>query len=192
MPFRLTNALNIVQRFVNEIFADLLDIYILVYLDDILIFSNNMADYKKHVKEVLQRLQEHGLFVNGDKCCFHSNSVEYLGYIIRSNGLRMDSAKVQVIQDWPGPKKVKDVQSFLGFSNFYRHFIHGYSKIVLPLTHLTQKATLWNFDDNCCLAFQTLKDAFITALVLTHWKPGHSFIVETDASNYALAGILSI
>jgi len=129
MPFRLTNALNIVQRFVNEIFADLLDIYILVYLDDILIFSNNMADYKKHVKEVLQRLQEHGLFVNGDKCCFHS---------------------------------------------------------------LTQKATLWNFDDNCCLAFQTLKDAFITALVLTHWKPGHSFIVETDASNYALAGILSI
>ena len=96
----------------------------------------------------------------------------------------MDSTKVQVIQDWPKTKKVKYVQSFLGFANFYRHFIHGYSEIVLPLTHLTQRATLWNFDDNCHLHFQTLKDAFITALVLTHWKPGHSLIVETDASNY--------
>ena len=102
------------------------------------------------------------------------------------------SAKVQVIQDWPEPKKVKDVQSFLGFANFYRCFIHGYSEIVLPLTRLTQKATLWNFDDNCCFAFQTLKDAFNTAPVLTHWKPGHSLIVETDASSYALAGILSM
>jgi len=184
MPFGLTNAPSVFQRFVNEIFADLLDVYILVYLDDILIFSDNMADHKKHVKEVLQCLQEHGLFVNGDKCCFHSDSVEYLGYIIGSGGLRMDSAKVQVIQDWPEPKKVKDVESFLGFANFYRHFIHGYSKLVLPLTCLTQKATPWNFDNNCHLAFQTFKDAFITAPVLTHWKPGHSLIVETDASNF--------
>jgi len=190
MPFGLTNAPSIFQRFVNEIFADLLDVYVLVYLDNILIFSDNMVDHKKHVKEVLQRLQEHGLIVNGDKCCFHSDSVEYLGYIIGSGSLRMDSAKVQVVQDWPEPKKVKDVQSFLGFANFYRHFIHGYSEIVLPLTCLTRKTTLWNFDDNCCHAFQTLKDAFITAPVLTHWKPGHSLIVETDASDYALAGIL--
>jgi len=80
----------------------------------------------------------------------------------------MDSAKVQVIQDWPKPNKVKDVQSFLGFANFYRHFIHGYSEIVLPLTCLTQKTTPWNFDDNCRFAFQTLKDAFIMAPVLTH------------------------
>jgi len=177
---------------VNEIFANLLDVYILVYLDDILIFSNNMADHKKHVKEVLQRLREPGLFVNGDKCCFHSDSVEYLGYIISSGGLRMDSAKVLVIQDWPEPMKVKDVQSFLGFANFNRCFIHGYSEIVLPLTRLTRKTTLWNFDDNCRFAFQTLKDAFIMAPVLTHWKPGHSLIVETDTSNYTLAGILSM
>jgi len=138
MPFGLTN-----------------DVYVLVYLDNILILSDNMADHKKHVKEVLRHLQEHGLFVNGDKCCFHSDSVEYLGYIIGSGGLRMDSTKVQVIQDWPEPKKVKDVQSFLGFSNFYRRFIHGYSEIVLPLTCLTQNTTLWNFDDNCRFAFQT-------------------------------------
>ena len=189
MLFILTNALSIFQRFVNDIFANLLDVYVLVYLDDILIFSNNMADHKKHVKEVLWCLWEHGLFVNGDECCFHSDSVEYLGYIIGSGGLRMDSAKVQ---DWPKPKKVKDVQSFLGFANFYRHFFHGYSEIVLPLTHLTWKTTPWNFDNNCRFAFQTLKNAFITAPVLTHWKPGHSLIVETDASDYAFTGILSM
>jgi len=139
MPFGLTNAPSIFQRFVNEIFADLLDVYVLVYLDDILIFSDNKVDHKKHVKEVLRCLREHGLFVDGDKCCFHSDSVEYLGYIISSGGLRMVSTKVQVSQDWPEPKKVKDVQSFLGFANFYRHFIHGYSEIVLPLTHLTRR-----------------------------------------------------
>jgi len=154
MPFGLTNSPSVFQRFVNEIFADLLDVYILVYLDDILIFSNNMADHKKHVKEVLRCLREHGLFVNGDKCCFHSDSVEYLGYIIGSGGLHMDSAKVQVIQDWPEPKKVKDVQSFLGFANFYKCFIHGYSEIVLPLTHLTWKTTPWNFDEIVILLFR--------------------------------------
>ena len=154
MPFGLTNAPSIFQRFVNEIFADLLDVYVLVYLDDILIFSDNKVDHKKHVKEVLRCLREHGLFVNGDKCCFHSDSVEYLGYIIGSGGLHMDSAKVQVIQDWPEPKKVKDVQSFLGFANFYKCFIHGYSEIVLPLTHLTWKTTPWNFDEIFILLFR--------------------------------------
>jgi len=148
MPFGLTNALSIFQRFVNEIFTDLLD---LVYLDNILIFSDNMTDHKEHVKEVLWRLRKHGLFVNGDKCCFHSDLVEY--HIIGSGGLRMDSTKVQVIQDWPEPNKVKDVQSFLGFDNFYRHFIHGYSEIALHLTRLTRKTTPWNFDDNCRFAF---------------------------------------
>jgi len=105
------------------------NIYVLVYLDNILIFSNNMADHKMHVKEVLWCLQKHELFVNGAECCFHSDSVEYLGYIIGSSSLCMDSTKVQVIQDWPRPKKVKDVQSFLGFANFYRCFIHGYVRL---------------------------------------------------------------
>jgi len=182
MPFGLTNAPSVFQRFVNENFANLLDVYILVYLDDILIFSDNMADHKKHAKEVLRCLQEQGLFVNGDKCCFHSDSVEYLGYIIGSGGLCMDSAKVQVIQDWPKPKKVKDVQSFLGFANFYRRFIHGYSEIVLSLTCLTQKATLWNFDDNCHFAFQTLKNAFITALLSS--KFGQRCWVQSHARHW--------
>jgi hypothetical protein len=104
----------------------------------------------------------------------------------------MDLARVQVITDWPEPHKVKDIQSFLGFTNFYRWFIQSYSEITIPLTHLTCKGIPWEFDNQCHSAFQSLKDAFISALILWHWKPDAPLIVETDASNYALAAILSI
>jgi hypothetical protein len=104
----------------------------------------------------------------------------------------MDEAKIKIIQDWPEPKKVRDIQSFLGFANFYRRFIYDYSDIVVPLTRLTRKASKWNFDQSCRLAFDSLKKAFTTAPVLTHWIPEAQIIVETDASDYALAAILSI
>jgi RNase H-like domain found in reverse transcriptase len=103
----------------------------------------------------------------------------------------MNPAKVKVIQDWPEPRKVKDIQSFLDFANFYRQYIHNYCDIVVLLTRLTQKNMPWNFDESCKLAFLTLKQAFISALVLTHYKPGCPLVIETDASDYALAAILS-
>jgi RNase H-like domain found in reverse transcriptase len=111
--------------------------------------------------------------------------------MIRPNRLQMDPAKVKVIQDWPEPRKVKDIQSFLGFADFYRRYIHNYSDIVVPLTQLTRKNIPWNFDESCKLAFLTLKQAFISAPVLTHYKPGCPLVIETDASDYALAAILS-
>ena len=104
----------------------------------------------------------------------------------------MDLGKVKIIQDWPEPKKVKDIQSFLGFANFYRCYIHNYSDIVVPLTCLTRKDTLWDFLDKCCLFFSLLRNAFTMAPVLTHWRPDLPIIVETDASDYALVDILSI
>ena len=104
----------------------------------------------------------------------------------------MDLGKVKIIQDWPEPKKVKDIQSFLGFANFYRRYIHNYSDIVVPLTRLTRKNTPWDFSDKCRLAFSLLKNSFTTAPVLTHWRPDLPIIVETDASDYALAAILSV
>ena len=192
MPFGLTNAPAGFQCFLNTIFADLLDVFVIIYLDDILIFSLNKEDHVKHVSEVLRRLQKHNLFAKGEKCVFHTDSVEYLSHIIGLGGLWMDLGKVKIIQDWPEPKKVKDIQSFLGFANLYRCYIHNYSDIVVPLTHLTQKDTPWDFSDKCCLSFSLLKNAFMTALVLTHWRPDLPIIVETDASDYALAIILSI
>ena len=188
MPFGLTNAPAGFQCFLNTIFADLLDVFVIIYLDDILIFSLNKEDHVKHVSEALHRLQKHNLFAKGEKCVFHTDSIEYLGRIIGLGGLQMDPGKVKIIQDWPKPKKVKDILSFLGFAIFYR----CYSNIVVPLTHLTRKDTLWDFSDKCCLSFSLLKNAFTTALVLTHWRPDLPIIVETDASDYALAAILSI
>src|SRR5882724_4986796 len=100
--------------------------------------------------------------------------------------------KVQIIQDWPVPRKVKDIQSFLGFANFYHRFIYGYSEITVLLMRLTCKGTPWHFSDECQSTFEALKKAFTTALVLTHWILDTQITVETDASDYALATVFSI
>jgi len=137
MPFGLTNAPAAFQRFMNDIFSNMLDVSVVVYLDDILIYSDNPEIHRKHVKEVLRRLRANGLYASEKKCFFHQEKVEFLGYIMSPEGLSMDEAKVKVIQDWPIPRKVKDIQSFLSFVNFYCHFIRDYSKITIPLTRLT-------------------------------------------------------
>jgi len=192
MPFGLTNALAAFQRFMNDLFSDLLDVCIIVYLDDILIYSDDITQHRKHVKEVLKRLWKAGLYAKAEKCEFHSDFIEYLGYVLSLSGLTMSDTKVKTIQEWPEPKKVKDIQFFLGFANFYRRFIFNYSDIVIPLTRLTRKDTPWNFDENCKIAFNTLKQTFTSAPILTHWVPDAQLVVETDASDYALAAILSI
>jgi hypothetical protein len=104
----------------------------------------------------------------------------------------MSSEKIQAILDWPEPRKVKDIQSFLGFANFYHHFIYNYSDIIVPLTRLTRKDVTWNFSEECRKSFKALKNAFTSAPLLMHWMPDVPIVVETDASNYAIAGILSI
>jgi hypothetical protein len=162
-----------------------------VYLDDILIYSNNIEDHRKHVKEVLRCLWKHGLYGSAEKSSFHQDTVEYLGFILSLNGLTMDQAKVKVIQDWPEPRKVKDIQSFLGFANFYWRFIDRYSDIVLPLTRLTCKKVPWTFTNQCRNAFNKLKKVFTSAPILSHFIPGAPIIIKTDASDYAVAAILS-
>ena len=150
----------------NNILSDLLDICILVYLNNILIYSDNRIDHEKHVHEVLFCLQKNKLYARADKCPFHQDTVKYLSYILALDGLTMEDNKVKVIQDWPEPHEVKDVQSFLGFANFYRQFIHNYSGLTVPLTWLTQKGIPWVYSDTCQTSFETLKHMFTTALVL--------------------------
>jgi hypothetical protein len=176
----------------NNVFKDLLDVCVTVYLDNILIYSDNVLDHKKHVHDVLCHLHQNSLYACTNKCEFHSESVEYLGYILSPDGLKMSKDKVKTFQDWPEPKKVKDVQSFLGFTNFYCRFIYNYSDIVVLLTCLTRKSAPWNFNEKCCDSFTKLKSAFTSAPILMHWIPDRQIVVETDASNYALAAILSI
>ena len=119
IPEGLTNAPAAFQRFVNNIFADMLDVSVVIYLNDILIYSDDQESHRANVQEVLRQLRKHGLFCNPFKCEFHTDTIEYLGYILSPNGLRMASDKVNTITQWPTPRKVKDIQSFLGFCNFY-------------------------------------------------------------------------
>jgi len=191
MPFRLTNSPAAFQWFMNDIFGNLLDICILIYLDDILIYSNDSDLHHNHVREVLWYLRKHYLYAHTDQYFFHKQTVKYLGYNLSLTRLTMDPKKIDVIQDWPEPWKVKDMQSFLRFANFYWHFISNYSDLTVPLTQLTRKWTPWVFSNDCQKSFEAFKKAFTTAPILTHWIPNAPLIVETNASNYALAAILS-
>src|SRR5882672_8117250 len=149
----------------------MIDIIVIIYLDDILIYSDNISKHKAHVWEVLQQLCANGLFAHAEKCQFHITSCKYLRYMLSPEGLTMAPYKVQIIQDWPEPQKVKDIQSFLDLANFYHHFIYGYSEITVLLMHLTRKGTTWHFSNEFHSAFEALKKAFTTAPVLTHWIP---------------------
>ena len=133
----------------NDIFSDVLDVFVVIYLDDILIYSDNMNDHKKHVKEVLKRLQENWLYASPTKCVFHQDRIEFLGFVLGVDGLRMDESKTQTIQNWPTPRWVKDIQFFLGFANFYKRFIDNYTEITSPLTRLTQKNKPWSWTTDC-------------------------------------------
>ena len=124
-------------------------ICVLVYLDNILIYSDTLEEHRRHICEVLLQLRNNKLYARGNKCSFHKDTIEYLGFILSPNGLLMDPSKVSTILEWLEPRKIKDIQSFLGFANFYRRFISNYSKITVPLTHLTRKGTPWDFSDAC-------------------------------------------
>ena len=126
----------------NDIFRDMLNESVIVYLDDILVYSDFPEQHRKHIRKVLRRLCLYRLYTKAFKCQFHSDSVEYLGYILSPSNLFMVKNKVKIILDWPISRKVKNVQFFLGFANFYRHFIPFYSDIVISLIRLTRKDAL--------------------------------------------------
>jgi len=125
------------QQFINNFFSDFLDVCVMIYLDDILIYSNNMFKHHQYIKEVLKHLCKASLYTKVEKYKFHFESVEYLGYILSSSSFTMFNNKVKIIQDWLEPKKVKNIQFFLDFTNFYCQFIFNYLDIVIPLTCLT-------------------------------------------------------
>ncbi|MBW0548584.1 hypothetical protein O181_088299 [Austropuccinia psidii MF-1] len=190
MPFGLTNAPASFQNLVNDIFQDLLDVYVVVYLDDIMVFSKSEEEHVTHVSTVLSRLRANNLFAKASKCLFHVSSVEYLGYVVSSEGLKMDQAKVQQILNWPPPRNLKALQSFFGFANFYRHFIKNYSKKISSLTSFLKKYSCFPLNDEALSQFCQLKEAFTIAPILFHFNPSLPTIVETDATNYALSAVL--
>jgi hypothetical protein len=191
MPFGLTNAPAIFQHLINDILRDLLDVYCIAYLDDILIYSSSPEEHVKHVATVLERLQQNFLYAKLEKCEFSTTTVSFLGYLISTDGLRMEPARVASIETWPTPTNVKQLQQFLGFANFYRMFIHNYTRVIHPMLQLLKKDTTFTWTSACEDAFAALKHAFLNAPIIRHPDSKKRFYLETDASDYAIGGILS-
>lgn len=191
MPFGLTNAPATFQAFINNVLRKYLDDFVVVYLDDILIFSKTLNEHKKHVHLVLDELDKADTRASPDKCEFHKQKVEFLGHILLPNEIRMDPAKIKSILEWPIPKTVKEVQSFLGFGNYYRRFIKGYSQIVAALTRLTRKDEPFKWTEKQQTAFEALQERFTQAPVLITFDPEKQITVETDASDFAIGACLS-
>ena len=192
-PFGLANAPSTFQRYINWTLREFLDDFVSAYVDDVLIFTDGTkSEHRKQVLQVLQKLQDAGLQLDIDKCEFEVQSTKYLGFIIDAEeGIKMDPVKVQAIVDWQPPTTVKGVQSFLGFSNFYRTFIQDYSALTAPLHRLTHKDTVFKWSMDAQQAFERLKQAFTTAPVLAQFDPDDETILETDSSGWAIGGILS-
>jgi hypothetical protein len=137
MPFGLTNALATFMRMMDDILRPSRNTFIVVYLDDILIYNNTWAEHLQHIQQVLHTLRQHKLYANLEKCSFDMDRVHYLGYIVDQHGLHVDLAKIQVIRDWPAPTTLTELQSFLGLANFYRRFMLVFSHISWALSQVT-------------------------------------------------------
>lgn len=192
MPFGLANAPSSFQNMMNDIFRDLLDRGLVVYMDDLFMYSSSYEDHVQLVAEVLKRLRENNLVAAIDKCQFHQTSVEFLGHVVSVDGIDMEKGKVESIVQWPQPTSLKEMQSFLGLANYYRRFIKDYSKICKPLTDTTKgKSKDWAWTPQCGDAFKYLKARFTSAPILKHFDPKLQTVVETDASDFAVGAVLS-
>ena len=191
MPFGLTNAPSVFQRLMNKIFREELGISVLVYLDDILIFSQSIEEHWQHLRNALARLREAKLYGRIHKCSFLKDQVEYLGFDISAEGIKPSESKIRTILEWPTPETPRDVRSFLGLCSFYRRFVRGFSNIAAPLTELTKEKKPWQWrEDQEELAFNQMKIAMTTAPVLLYPDFAKQFTVTTDASLVAVGGIL--
>ncbi|KAH0604570.1 uncharacterized protein H6S33_006947 [Morchella sextelata] len=191
MPFGLTNAPATFQAFMNDTLRTHLDDFCTVYLDDILIYSNSQEEHQRHVNIILDKLQAAGLHCKPEKCEFHVDRTEYLGYLISGEGVTMATDKTKAIQEWKTPTSVYDIKVFLGFANFYRRFIRDYSKVVSPMMNLLKKDAQFVWTPAADHAFNQLKETFTTAPILKHFDPERACILETDASDFVAAAVLS-
>lgn len=190
MPFGLTNASATFQAYINNVLRKYLDVFVVVYLDDILVYSKTYEDHVQHVRKVLQALKDADMRIKPEKTEFHKTKVKFLGYEVSREGLKMDKKKIEAVTSWPKPTTIKEVQSFLGFANFYRQFIQENSKITAPLTQMTRRDQGYEWTAEAEAAFQELKTRFSTEPILVIYDPKKSVTVETNASDFAIGACL--
>ena len=190
LPFGLTNAPAVFMDLMNRVFRPYLDQFVVVFIDDILIYSKSLQAHEEHLKIVLQILKEKKLFAKLKKCDFWLDRISFLGHVISKDGISVDPKKVEAVVEWERPTKVSEVRSFLGMAGYYRRFVEGFSLIAIPLTRLTQKRTKFEWTDDCEQSFQELKKRLITAPVLTVPAETGEFCIYSDASRKGLGCVL--
>ncbi|GBG69515.1 hypothetical protein CBR_g4208 [Chara braunii] len=190
MPFGLTNAPTTFQAAMTTKFRDVLDRTVLIYLDDILVYSRTLDEYLEHLRAVLERLRIAKYKANRDKCEFAQQELEYLGHYVTPQGIRPLADRVQAIQDWPDLKCTIDVRSFLGLASYYMRFVNGFQRIAAPLSRLRSPLVPFEFSDEARHAFHTLKTTLLQASVLSIYDPTLPTKVTTDASGYGIGAVL--
>lgn len=189
MPFGLTNAPATFQAAMNVLFTPLIRKCVLVFMDDILIYSQTLEQHQKHLAEVFNILQQNNLYIKKSKCSFAQSSLEYLGHIISASGVATYPSKIQAVKDWPIPTTVKQLRGFLGLSGYYRKLICNYGSISKPLTELLKNSSfVWS--PSVQQAFLALKEALINAPVLALPDFSKAFSLETDASDVGIGAVL--
>ncbi|GMI79921.1 hypothetical protein HRI_001661400 [Hibiscus trionum] len=189
MPFGLTNAPTTFQGLMNKLFKKHLRKFVLVFFDDILVYSVDWASHLEHLRTVLEILKSHQLYAKRSKCCFGSREVDFIGYVISGGCISMDESKAKSIYTWPVPTTVKGLRGFLGLSGYYRRFVRGYGCLARPLTDLLKKGSCKSGLEEE-EAFGKLKEAVCSAPVLALPDFNSEFIVEADASDSGVGAVL--
>jgi hypothetical protein len=189
MPFGLTNAPATFQCLMNDIFAQYTRKFVIVFLDDILVYSKDLQEHATHLEIVLQLLRKHQLYAKASKCSFAQDKIEYLGHVISKDGVATDKEKTQAMKDWPKPLSATELRGFLGLTGYYRKFVPRYGIIAKPLTQLlTKKGFQWN--DQAQAAFEQLKLAMVNTPVLALPNFDRPFYIETDACATGVGAVL--
>ena len=190
MPFGVTNAPAVFMEYMNRIFNAYLDQFVVIFIDDILIYSRTSQEHEEHLRIVLSVLREKHLFAKLSKCEFWMSEVRFLGHVISQGGVAVDPSKVEAVINWERPRNASEVRSFLGLAGYYRRFIEGFSKLALPMTRLTRKDLRFEWDSECEQSFMSLKEKLTTAPVLVIPDPTKSYQIYCDASKMGLGGVL--
>ncbi|GKC42926.1 putative reverse transcriptase domain-containing protein, partial [Tanacetum coccineum] len=190
MPFGLTNAPAVFMDLMNRVCKPYLDKFVIVFIDDILIYSKNKQEHNEHLKLILELLKKEELYAKFSKCEFWIPKVQFLGHVIDSKGIHVDPAKIESIKDWASPKSPTEIRQFLGLAGYYRRFIEGFSKIAKPMTKLTQKKVKFEWSDKQETAFQLIKQKLCSAPILALPEGSEDFIAYCDASKKGLGAVL--
>ncbi|GJX20720.1 putative reverse transcriptase domain-containing protein, partial [Tanacetum coccineum] len=190
MPFGLTNAPAVFMDLMNRVCKPYLDKFVIVFIDDILIYSRNKQEHEEHLKLILELLKKEQLYAKFSKCEFWIPKVQFLGHVIDSQGIHVDPAKIESVKDWASPKSATEIRQFLGLAGYYRRFIEGFSKIAKPMTKLTQKKVKFDWGDKAETAFQLIKHKLCSAPILALPEGNEDFIVYCDASIKGLGAVL--